>query len=336
MTMVLPSIAAARGRTDAESATARLADAATSSAAPDAAARTVPMRPSFPVGRHKLHCGDCLQVLPTLDAGTVDVVVTSPPYNIGLPYGAYDDRRSEADYLDFLDRVADEVARVMRPDASFFLNVSGSSRQPWLPFELAVRLRRVFHLQNHIVWVKSITTGADTTGHFKPIGGERFLHHNQEHIFHLTLDGRVKLDRLAIGVPFQDKSNIRRRGHAQDLRCRGDTWFVPYRTVHNRAGKFHHPGTFPVDLPRWCIRLHGVADAVVLDPFAGTGTTLVAAELEHARAIGIELDPVYVAIARARIADQMRADLIRTGCDEARASPRPRPSRRRSRAAGSA
>ncbi len=269
---------------------------------------SVPMRPRFPAGRHQLHCGDCLAVLPTLDAQSVDVVITSPPYNIGLRYGAYDDRRAEDEYLDWLIRVAEAVARVMRPDASFFLNVSGSGTQPWLPFELAVRLRRIFHLQNHIVWVKSITTDAGTKGHFKPIGGDRFLHHNQEHVFHLTLDGRVKLDRLSIGVPFQDKSNIRRRGHPQDLRCRGDTWFIPYRTVQSRAEKFHHPGTFPVDLPRWCIRLHGVAGAVVLDPFAGTGTTLVAAELERAHAVGIELDPAYVAIARARIADQMRAE----------------------------
>ena len=275
---------------------------------------SVPMRPSFPAGRHQLHRGDCLSVLPTMEPGSVDIVVTSPPYNIGLRYGAYDDRRAEAEYLDWLTAVARELSRVLRPDGSFFLNVSGSGTQPWLPFELAVRLREIFHLQNHIVWVKSISTGGRTVGHFKPISGERFLHQNHEHLFHFTPNGRVQLDRLAIGVPFQDKSSIRRRGHKQDLRCRGNTWFIPYRTVQSRAEKFHHPGTFPVELPRWCIRLHGTSDPVVLDPFAGTGTTLVAAELERARGIGIELDPAYVAVARARIADVMRAereDLLR-------------------------
>ena len=243
-----------------------------------------------------------------MEPQSVDIVVTSPPYNIGLRYGAYDDRRAETDYLDWLTAVGHALSRVLRTDGSFFLNVSGSGTQPWLPFELAVRLRQIFHLQNHIVWVKSITTGAGTSGHFKPIGGERFLHQNHEHLFHFTGSGRVKLDRLAIGVPFQDKSNIRRRGHKQDLRCRGNTWFIPYRTVQSRAEKFHHPGTFPVELPRWCIRLHGISDPVVLDPFAGTGTTLVAAELERARGVGIELDPAYVAVARARVADQMRAE----------------------------
>ncbi len=191
---------------------------------------------------------------------------------------------------------------VLKPSGSFFLNVSGSGSRPWLPFELIVRLRELFVLQNHITWIKSIGIGTDSVGHFKPIGGERFLHHNHEHVFHLTLRGDVKLDRLAIGMPFKDKSNIARRGHARDLRCRGNTWFIPYETVNSRAKKFHHPAGFPVELPLWCIRLHGVADPVVLDPFLGSGTTLVAAERMDARGIGIELDPVYVEAARARLA----------------------------------
>jgi site-specific DNA-methyltransferase (adenine-specific) len=164
-------------------------------------------------------------------------------------------------------------------------------------------LRPLFVLQNHIAWIKSIATRDDAVGHYKPVGGRRFLHHNHEHIFHLTLTGDVKLDRLAIGVPFKDKSNIARRGHARDLRCRGNTWFIPYDTVQSKAAKFHHPSTFPVALPRWCIRLHGRDNAVVVDPFMGTGTTLVAAELEGARGIGIDMDPTYVAIARRRLVE---------------------------------
>jgi site-specific DNA-methyltransferase (adenine-specific) len=252
---------------------------------------------------HRLICGDCLAVLPTVDAGSVDVVVTSPPYNLGLTYRGYDDRRSEENYLDWLTDVASAVRRVMKADASFFLNVSGSSSAPWLPFELIIRLRPLFVLQNHITWIKSIATKSDAVGHFKPVGGQRYLHHNHEHIFHLTLSGDVKLDRLAIGVPFKDKSNIARRGHSRDLRCRGNTWFIPYDTVQSKAAKFHHPSTFPVALPRWCIRLHGRDDAIVLDPFMGTGTTLVAAELECASGIGIDMDPSYVAIARRRLVE---------------------------------
>jgi site-specific DNA-methyltransferase (adenine-specific) len=79
---------------------------------------------------HRLICGDCLTVLPTIDAGSVDVVVTSPPYNLGMTYRGYDDRRKEDDYLDWLTHVAHAVRRVMKAEGSFFLNISGTSSAP--------------------------------------------------------------------------------------------------------------------------------------------------------------------------------------------------------------
>ena len=261
---------------------------------------------------HKLHCGDCIAVMGGMAEASVDVVVTSPPYNLGVAYASYGDRKSEREYLDWMVEVAAGVRRVLRADGSFFLNVAGSSTQPWLPFELIVRLRPLFALQNHIAWVKSIAVGEDGVGHFKPVPGERFLHRNHEHIFHLTQHGDVRLDRLSIGVPFKDKSNIARRRHAQDLRCRGDTWFIPYATVRSKTQKFGHPGTFPLDLPRWCIRLHGRAEAVVLDPFAGAGTTLLAAAAEGCFGVGIEIDPEYVQTAEARLA-AAAIKLLQTG-----------------------
>ncbi|MEJ0045021.1 MAG: site-specific DNA-methyltransferase [Rhodospirillales bacterium] len=254
------------------------------------------------IGAHRILHGDCLQVMHGLAAASFDVVVTSPPYNLDLAYNAYQDSRTEAEYLGWMVRVCTEVKRVLAADGSFFLNISGSNSRPWLPFELIVLLRPLFVLQNHITWIKSIATGRESVGHYKPLAGMRFLNHNHEHVFHLTHRGDVKLDRLSVGVPFKDKSNIARRGHTRDLRCRGNTWFIPYRTVQARSEKFNHPGTFPVDLPRWCIRLHGRAGASVLDPFMGTGTTLVAAALEGATGCGIDLDPAYVATATERLA----------------------------------
>ncbi len=260
------------------------------------------------VGRHLLYRGDCLRVLDTLGDASVDVVVTSPPYNLGLKYGCYHDRRDEGEYLDWLIDCATAIRRVMKPQGSFFLNITGSSSRPWLPFELMVRLRPLFELQNHITWVKSISLGDNSIGHFKPIRSERFLHRNHEHIFHLTRTGCVPLKRLAVGVPYKDKSNISRRGHKHDLRCRGDTWFIPYSTVQARAEKFDHPASFPVMLPRMCIRLHGKRHPLVLDPFMGSGTSLVAAEEEGARGIGIDLDAAYVSAARSRLASLFRTE----------------------------
>ena len=270
--------------------------------------RVVPRTLRHMVGRHLLYRGDCLRVLAGLPEASVDVVVTSPPYNLGLKYGTYHDLRDEAEYLDWLMDCAAAIKRVMRPDASFFLNITGSSARPWLPFELMVRLRTLFRLQNHITWVKSISVGEDSLGHFKPIRSERYLHRNHEHIFHLTGSGSVPLKRLAVGVPYKDKTNITRRGHEQDLRCRGDTWFIPYSTVQARSQKFNHPAAFPVLLPSMCLRLHGKRNPVVLDPFMGSGTTLIAVEEEGGRGIGIDLDSTYVSVARSRLLASFRAE----------------------------
>ena len=249
-----------------------------------------------------LELGNCLAVMKAMPARSVDVVVTSPPYNLNLAYGVYDDSRDEAEYIDWLHEVSALIKRVMKPDGSFFLNITGSNSRPYVPFEIMVRLRKLgFFLQNHITWIKSIGMDTESRGHFKPIGGRRFMHHNHEHIFHLTLSNNVALDRLSIGIPFQDKTNIARRGHERDLRCRGDTWFLPYSTVKSKAQKFNHPGTFPVELPLWCIYLHGACAGVVLDPFVGTGTTLVAARLAGAQGIGIDIDPAYIETARQRV-----------------------------------
>ena len=278
---------------------------------PDGVSDPVPTRN---VCGQTLRLGDCLTIMGQMPRESVDVVVTSPPYNLNLSYNVYDDSRDEQDYVAWMSDVCGQVRDLLKPDGSFFLNIAGSNSRPYLPFELMVRLRQIgFYLQNHITWIKSIAMPKDAAGHYKPVGGKRFLHHNHEHIFHLTLTGKVELDRLAIGVPFKDKSNIARRGHARDLRCRGDTWFIPYDTVQSRAKKFHHPSTFPVMLPRWCIRLHGQANPLVLDPFMGTGTTLVAAQLEGARGIGIDIDPAYVAVAQSRLIEAGHEQLNLSG-----------------------
>jgi site-specific DNA-methyltransferase (adenine-specific) len=259
------------------------------------------------VGRQRILTGDCLEALANLPSGCVDVVVTSPPYNIGIAYNSYADRRPRADYLNWLTNVGRELRRVMRAEASFFLNVGGTGSDPWVVMDVANAFRDVFVLQNHIVWVKSVSIGDDTVGHFKPISSHRYLNNNHETVFHFTKNGQVTLNRLAVGVPYKDKSNIGRWEHAkQDKRCAGNTWFIPYETVRSKAQKFNHPAGFPVGLPERCIKLHGAWEPVVLDPFLGAGTTLVAAHRLGAQGIGIELDPTYAEASVERLRAELR------------------------------
>jgi site-specific DNA-methyltransferase (adenine-specific) len=270
--------------------------------------------------RIELYLMDCVAGLAQLEEGSVSVAVTSPPYNIGVNYRSYDDTKPREEYFAWIREVASAVHRVMEPEGSFFMNVGGRPTDPWLAWDVASQLRGTFVLQNAIHWIKSIAidkrgqaqeVDVDSVGHYKPITSPRFLHDCQEYIFHFTKTGAVSLDRLAIGVPYSDKGNIGRWKVAQqDLRCRGNTWFIPYRTIRDRTSQRPHPSTFPVQLPEMCIKLHG-ADRVrrVLDPFVGLGSTAIAAQRLGLPCVGFDLDQYYLDIARRQLTAWVDEDL---------------------------
>jgi site-specific DNA-methyltransferase (adenine-specific) len=251
--------------------------------------------------------GDCIQEMQKLPEESVDVVVTSPPYNLGIRYGTFDDNAPREEYLGWTLQWCEQLKRVLKPNGSFFLNIGSSPSNPMLPHEVVLALRGMFVLQNTFHWVKSITVDTRSgeelsVGHFKPMNSKRFVTDCHEYIFHLTQDGRVPLDRLAIGVAYADKSNVARWRHTDghDKRCRGNNWFIPYETIHSVSEQRPHPATFPPQLAEQCIRVHGACEqSTVLDPFLGIGSSLVAAKrCGVAKFIGIELDEEYLSIAR--------------------------------------
>jgi len=244
---------------------------------------------------------DCLKGMRELmEPGTVNVVVTSPPYNIGAQYRSYDDNRDFETYCRWLADVMAECKRVLSEDGSIFLNLSSRPSEPFKVFQALSAVLEHLVLQNTIHWIKSIAAPEFglNVGHYKPVNSKRFVHGAHEYIFHLTKRGDVELDMLGNGCEYADKSNIGRYAN-QDRRPRGNTWYIPYDTV--QSAKLH-PATFPVLLPTWCILLHGLSRTrLVLDPFMGTGTTAVAARRLGVSYVGFETEPEYVRLARARL-----------------------------------
>ncbi len=259
-----------------------------------------------------LHHRDCVEGMKKMDAESVDLVVTSPPYNLGIKYQSYDDNLSTSEYLQWSLEWAGEVNRVLKPEGSFFLNVGSIPANPWMPHELALSLRDLFHLQNTIHWIKSISVTPKgsaepvSVGHFKPINSKRFVNDCHEFVFHFTKSGKVPVDRKAVGVPYVHKSNISRWSHTEgdDRRCRGNNWFIPYETIVSRNKERPHPATFPVELARKCIDLHGVdpLEATMMDPFLGIGHAAIAAgDRSISQFIGFEIDEDYLAEAKNRV-----------------------------------
>jgi site-specific DNA-methyltransferase (adenine-specific) len=270
---------------------------------------------------------DFLAAAPRLvKAGSVDVVVTSPPYNLGIKYSKYQDDLPRAEYLAWTERWAGEVHRCLAPGGSFFLNVGVRPKEPWAAWEIAEVVRRRFALQNVIHWIKSIhiskravgnypgLTGDVTVGHYKPINSDRFVNDQHEYVFHFTHDGEVELDRVAIGVPYQDETNLARwKGAGGGLHCRGNTWFIPYPTIKYRAKDRPHPASFPAALPEMCIRLHGAVKVRrVMDPFVGLGSTCVAAARLGIPAIGFDIDAAYLEVAKTNLEAETGVEVAMT------------------------
>ncbi|MBT8172219.1 site-specific DNA-methyltransferase [Candidatus Bathyarchaeota archaeon] len=279
-----------------------------------------------------LHCEknqifviDCLNGMKKfIEDGEIDVIVTSPPYNLGIDYNSYDDSVSRKNYLSWMENFVIECKRVLKDEGSFFLNIGYTSKDPWVAWEVAFRFRKHLELQNVIHWIKSIAIPKDdvgnypningnvAVGHFKPVNSNRFINRCHEYIFQFTKNGKVELDKLAIGVPYQDKSNIKRwKKKNRDIRDRGDTWFIPYETIWSRKKQRPHPSTFPSKLPMMCIKLHGLERTkLVLDPFMGIGNTAVACLKLGIDFIGFEIDKSYTIIAKQKIKSTIQKNCL--------------------------
>jgi site-specific DNA-methyltransferase (adenine-specific) len=293
----------------------------------------------IPLGRGRsvrLYREEALEAL-ARRARRPSVVVTSPPYNRRVPYRSYHDARPREEYLAWVRRLGEAVAAVLADDGSFFLNFGGSPSDPWLPWDVAREVGRSLALQNVLHWIKSIAIDRGTDGvravafgHYKPLVSSRYVHGAHEYVFQFTRRGDVPIDRLALGVPYQDRSNVRRwQRPPAELRCRGNTWFLPYRTIRLRERDRPHPASFPVELPEWCVRLHGLGRTrQVVDPFVGIGSSAVAAARLGVDFVGFDVDPGYLTVA----AERVRAELGQNARTVRRSTDRspPRASRPRS------
>jgi site-specific DNA-methyltransferase (adenine-specific) len=263
----------------------------------------------------RFYLADCRELFDALPEASVDVIVTSPPYNMGIRYNTYQDTLEQDEYLRWTGAWVEAAARVLKRDGSLFLNVGTRPSDPWTALDVAQAARPHLRLQNIIHWVKSVAidqsaagAGAGLTrdlavGHYKPINSARYLNDCHEFVFHFTPGGTTQLDRLALGVPYQDQSNIARwRAGAEGVRCRGNTWFIPYETIQRRDRDRPHPATFPARLPEQCILLHGrERTSLVMDPFTGLGSTAVACARLAVNFVGSDIDRLYLEEAAERM-----------------------------------
>ncbi len=251
--------------------------------------------------------GDFLLVLQTLPSSSVDLVVTSPPYNIGKRY----ERRVDLDaYLQEQRRVIGECVRLLKPSGSICWQVGNWVKDSEIvPLDAALfPVFREFGLQcrNRIVW------------HFEHgLHSSRRLSGRHETILWFTKsnDYIFALDPIRVPQKYPSKRYFKgpRLGQLSSNpwgKNPGDVWIFP-NVKHNHVEKTIHPCQFPVELVERLVLSLTSEGHLVLDPFSGVGTTGVAAALHGRRSICIEISRQYCRIAQARL-DAVRSGTIRT------------------------
>ena len=251
-------------------------------------------------------CGDARRMSEVAD-NSVALVVTSPPYFAGKQYEEELDREgvpgSYLEYLQLLREVFAECKRVLEPGGRIAVNVANLGRKPYrsLAADVMTILQDDLRLlpRGEIVWQKGEgASGSCAWGSFRSPTNP-VLRDVTERVIVASKGrfGRAKSpkERRAAGLPFA--SSIR----ADDFMALTlDVWDIPPES----ANRVQHPAPFPVELPQRLIELYTFTGDLVLDPFLGSGTTVVAARRAGRLGLGYDLDPAYVELARARLAEE--------------------------------
>jgi DNA polymerase I-like protein with 3'-5' exonuclease and polymerase domains/DNA modification methylase len=273
-----------------------------------------------------IHEADCIARMRRMAPGSIATVITSPPYNFGKSYGVHNDSMSETDYLAWQAQVAKEIARLLKPDGHLFLNVGWSTKHPLRFVQVMHEYNRHLTLQQPFIWVKSLAIDGSTLpphlhkamhgrqiGHLLPSTSNYYVTQTSEIVWHFSPSGRsdIDVDAPGVGVRYVYQDQPAGFGHHRELHCRGNVVHIPYKTTQSRADRDFHPAPFPVALAEYFLRLANLKpDDVVLDPFMGTGATLIAAKRLGQHAIGIDIDPAYCVTARRRLVAEVDAGSI--------------------------
>ena len=236
-----------------------------------------------------------------VNANSVDLVVTSPPYNVDIQYNSHKDDVSYADYLEFSRKWMSRCFEWLKDDGRFCLNVpldKNKGGQQSVGADLTTIAKEIgFHYHSTIIWNEGNISRRTAWGSWKSASAP-YVIAPVELIVVLYKKNWKKTSGSKI-------SDIERN---EFMDWTNGLW------VFNGESKkrIGHPAPFPIELPRRCVKLFSYVDDVVLDPFSGSGTTLIAAVTNNRKGIGIDVDRKYCELARKRILENTEPAQVET------------------------
>jgi len=238
---------------------------------------------------NKIICGDCIPTMDEIQAESVDLIVTSPPYNCGIDYDNYNDSRPSVVYYNWCQQWLSSCYRVLKNNRRIALNVllnmgSGKIGRDLPCVRFSNLLERVgFNLNSIIVWQEESRPTLTAWGSWMSASAP-YIYCPYEVIIFASKGDWKREDK---GV--SDISGDEFKKWVQGV------WRIT--PSHDKT----FPAAFSEELPRRCIKLLSYKNDVVLDPFVGSGTTCLAAKKTDRRYIGIDVSPRYCKIARYRL-----------------------------------
>ena len=252
----------------------------------------MPAGPFFEAANAAIFQDDVLSTC-ALQPASVDLIVTSPPYNVDIAYGRHDDGRSYSSYRDFSRRWMQRCFEWLRDDGRMCLNIpldKNKDGQQSVGADLTGIAKEVgFHYHSTIIWNEGNISRRTAWGSWMSASAPYVI-------------APVELIVVLYREQWKRSSGTRR---TTITRQEFMDWTNGLWTFNGESKKrTGHPAPFPVELPRRCIRLFSYLGDTVLDPFMGSGTTLVAAADAGRWGIGIELERRYCTLAKARLVRQ--------------------------------
>ncbi len=276
------------------------------------------------VGARLLH-GDCRSLLPTLPSDTVDLVITSPPYadSRAHTYGGV----APDDYVAWFMPIADELHRVLKPTGTFILNikervVDGERHTYVLDLILEMR-KRGWLWTEEFVWHKKNCYPGKWPNRFRD-SWERLIQFNKSRKFHMYQEEVMvpmgewadrRLKNLSQTDQVRDPSKVGSGFGKRVANWVGREMAYPTNVLHmaTETKNKSHSAVFPDALPEWFIKLFTRPGDLVLDPFAGSGTTLRVASRLGRNSIGIEIMEEYIPLAQTATSPVQQRFLENTG-----------------------